>query len=83
MKIRSQLLILVSLILVKFHVEDYQANERESGFPRPDKYNNYYVNQYSIPKSFACGKREDLEVRKKKQGNNCFINNLRKESFQY
>lgn len=28
-------------------------DERASGFPRPDKYNNYYVNQYSIPKSFA------------------------------
>lgn len=43
-------------------------NERASGFPRPEKYNSYYVNQYSIPKSFACGKREDREARKKEQG---------------
>jgi hypothetical protein len=44
-------------------------NERESGFPRPDRYNSYYVNNYSIPNSFACGRREDIELRKKKLGN--------------
>lgn len=40
-------------------------NERESGFPRPEKYDSYYVNQYSIPKSLHCGKREDRKERKR------------------
>lgn len=30
-----------------------QNKERESGFPMPDRYNSYYVNQYSLPKSFV------------------------------
>lgn len=28
-------------------------NERASGYPMPQKYNSYYVNNYSLPKSFA------------------------------
>jgi len=49
------------------HYSNFTNNsERATGFPMPDKYNSYYVNQYSIPKSFSCGRREDKEERKKK-----------------
>ena len=48
-------------------------NERESGFPRPEKYDSYYVNQYSIPKSLHWGKREDRKQRKRELEKNAFL----------
>lgn len=58
------------MAIVPYQVEqpslsNESTNERESGFPRPEKYDSYYVNQYSIPKSLHCGKRDDRKERKK------------------
>ena len=41
-----------------------EVTEIDTGFPEPDKYNDYFVNKYSLPRSFKCGYREDKEIRR-------------------
>jgi len=43
------------------------SEERISGYPKPDLYDQYYINRYAYPKGLKCaGRRSDREDRIKR-----------------
>lgn len=40
------------------------CNQRASGFPEPDLYNQHFINKYSFPKGLQCGRKPE-HMRKK------------------
>ena len=40
-------------------------NERASGYPKPELYNQHYINKYSFPKGLQAVKKSDLIKQKK------------------
>lgn len=40
-------------------IEHSSANERVSGYPKPELYNHHYINKYSFPKGLIAMDRPD------------------------
>ena len=42
-------------------------DERQSGYPQPQLYDQYFINKYAYPKGLKCGRRGDESPRTKKK----------------
>ena len=42
-------------------------NERASGYPKPELYNQHYINKYSFPKGLQAVKKSELLKEQKQQ----------------